>query len=387
MFDLESRGIIAQKLIPEIYNNPELAQDDEQYHNFSVSWDIPRIGSDFDFDRPFSPSEIENPDELAGNAVQLLFLDNSLLYSSESRKLLGLPENENEFLAQIDKMLHRLVEYDKALSAHPVASLTNYPEDPLSQQMLAMGALTRRAINRLKFKIPYDSDYFPHDLKVNKVFGNMNAVLSPIIPFIVRSQCAKYEPMITPEQADRVLAVLTELVETDKDRTLLDKRKILNLNRAQERVVNIGDISIDDIFELHRMVLDGIQDRTGRFRSGVVLAGGDIRKKQPCEADQVAERLSSLLNLANEITLRGDTQLYYEIIARYAAEFQLIHPFQDGNGRVGHLFTNFMLKRLNLPMFTVPMEHFKEYQNAMDIAIGNEDYTDLINVMKKFQST
>jgi len=343
--DLDPREILAKKLIPRIYNNPDLSLSKKLKH-FNVSWDIPRIGIDLDFARTFSPHELENSAELARNAVQLLFFDNSLIYSTESRAILNLPVDEDEFLSELRKIFDRLIDYDVALSNHPVAQLTRFPQDPHHQQILAIGALTKWALNTLKCRFPSDSEYYPYELNIEEYYGKTEARVSQIITFTIKSRCEKYDPMITPDQPDKVLAVLTELVETNFDRNLLDKRKIANLALAQRKILGIIGITIDDILSLHNIVLNGIQDNTGRFRSEGVFAGGDSRKKQPYEASQITIRLENLASEINKLRSDGDVQLDYEVIAKLAAEFQLIHPFQDGNGRVGHLITNFMLNIL-----------------------------------------
>ena len=70
--------------------------------------------------------------------------------------------------------------------------------------------------------------------------------------------------------------------------------------------------------------------------------------------------------------------------AEYAAEFQIIHPFLDANGRTGHALTNFMLHKAGLPLVEVPMEYFREYVAVMTEAIDHKNYVPLMEFFKKF---
>lgn len=386
MDNFELRRKTAQQLMPELYANsgPLESNKDKEYEQFCVAWDIPEVGVNFGLDHEFLTDDLENPETIARNAVQLLLVDSSLLYKAESRKLIGLPADEEVFLSQLHEMVSRLIMYDRTLSKHPSAELTEYPQDPSSQRVLAIGALTRWALNGLRFKFPCDSEYYFHDLDVEETYGASHASVSPIIPFIIRSQCLKLDPVVTPNQPDKVLTVLTQLIATDQDRSLYDKRKISNVQRAQTEALELDVICVEDILSLHRTVLNGIQDRAGRIRSGVILAGGELRKRQPPAADEVPNRLNEFVNSVNGLSSTGSEQLDYEAVARLAVEFQLIHPFQDANGRVGHILTNFLFKKLGLPLCIMPMEENSTYINSMDKAVEEKSYSDLISIWKKF---
>lgn len=386
MKDFDERERIAHRLLPEFYEgfSSSLEEREMEYERFCVAWDIPMIGDDFSLSHEFLSDNLAEPTAISKNAVQLLFIDHALLYQAEARELLGLPASEEDFYRELRLMLDRLLIYDQALSQHPAGKLTEYPQNPDDQRILAIGALTKWALRRLQCKFPYDSEYYPQDLDVQGVYGSVSATVSPIIPFIVRSQCQKIEPMVTPDQPDRVLAVLTQLVSTEHDLSLYNRRKVLNVQVAQDEVLKLEHIDIRDILKLHELVLDGIQDRTGRIRSGVILAGSDSRKRQPPVAEDVPGRLEAFVRSVNGLSPTGVQQEDYEIVARLAAEFQLIHPFQDGNGRVGHILTNFMLRRVGLPICVVPMEVNNRYIKAMDKAVGDESFSDLVTIFEEY---
>jgi Fic family protein len=105
------------------------------------------------------------------------------------------------------------------------------------------------------------------------------------------------------------------------------------------------DISIKDITELHSMVMDGLieQNNRGKFRSQVSAifnaAGIAIYMPPPPRSiPSLVERLVKFINADKEkfIPLRACLTHY---------SFEKIHPFLDGNGRVGRLLLQAVLHK------------------------------------------
>ena len=102
--------------------------------------------------------------------------------------------------------------------------------------------------------------------------------------------------------------------------------------------------SIKLILKLHDMLLHDINDRVaGRFRSGNewVRVGIHIG----ANPDFVEAMMHRLVGEYNE----PSDQYFVERIAQFHAEFENIHPFCDGNGRIGRVLMNRQLAILGLP--------------------------------------
>jgi len=122
------------------------------------------------------------------------------------------------------------------------------------------------------------------------------------------------------------------------------------------------EISVELILKLHKTLLTNIRDDiAGRFRSGKewVRVGTHIGAN-PEFVNGFMHDLARDYNSDNG-------EYFLEKIAYFHAEFENIHPFGDGNGRIGRLLTNEQLDMLGLPPIIIPNKSkFDEYYPALD---------------------
>ena len=81
-----------------------------------------------------------------------------------------------------------------------------------------------------------------------------------------------------------------------------------------------------------------------------------------------------------ETSLAGEDPPLCPILAKLHHDFVLIHPFDDGNGRVARMLVNYVLMRLGHPPVIVPTERKKDYLNALRLADAG-DITELENFL------
>ncbi len=159
------------------------------------------------------------------------------------------------------------------------------------------------------------------------------------IPEIVYNSNAIENSTLTLKETERIL------LEMEADRTL-DLREVFeakNLARVMEYIRSKAPSQPLDqtmILLLHRMLITNIDDSiAGRFRKNreYVRVGNHVAPP-PEHVERLIEQLF--------IDHSSDTGSHFlEKISRFHLEFERIHPFCDGNGRIGRVIMNYQLIR------------------------------------------
>ena len=74
-----------------------------------------------------------------------------------------------------------------------------------------------------------------------------------------------------------------------------------------------------------------------------------------------------------------------EDVANFHYKFERIHPFQDGNGRIGRFIILKQCLDANIDLIAIDDEYKEEYKQALYKAQTTDDANDLITVFKKCQ--
>ena len=124
-----------------------------------------------------------------------------------------------------------------------------------------------------------------------------------------------------------------------------------------------------DLLAAHQMLMSGLLDELGQFRSGGVgvMAGQNVVHLPP-PANRVPELMHDLLRWLETTT---EHPLIASSVFHY--EFEFIHPFADGNGRMGRLWQTLILMRQFPVLAYLPFESLiaanqKDYYRALSIS-------------------
>ena len=132
-----------------------------------------------------------------------------------------------------------------------------------------------------------------------------------------------------------------------------DIAEVKNAYEIYERLEELDPYSVDDLLTAHSIMTRGLVDESGVFRSkpvgvvdqeGHVLHFGTLPQYVP---DLVMELLDWVKNSDVHMLIRSCVFHY---------EFELIHPFADGNGRVGRLWHTLLLSKWNPAFAWLPVE-------------------------------
>jgi Fic family protein len=178
---------------------------------------------------------------------------------------------------------------------------------------------------------------------------------------------------------DQVTAVL------DGKRVLGQPREIQEVRNAfaaYEELANWAADSRSDILAAHGVLMAGLADEAGRLRSGNVgiHRGTEVVHVAPPPA-QVPGLIDDLLAWLKETE---EHPLVASCVFHYMFEF--IHPFQDGNGRLGRLWQTLILGQWRpvfamLPVESIIRDHQQEYYAALAASDQDVNATPFTEVM------
>ena len=173
------------------------------------------------------------------------------------------------------------------------------------------------------------------------------------------------------------------LSEEQVSEILNGKRVTAPLRQIQEvkNAIAVYDIaeklnpySVDDLLRAHGMMMAALMERPGEFRwsgAGVAKRGKVIHVAPP--AHLVPSQMEELFFWLQNAT---DHPLIRSCVFHY--EFEFIHPFTDGNGRIGRLWQSLILGKWNpvflrLPVETMVYNHQNEYYRAINESSAEND--------------
>lgn len=176
------------------------------------------------------------------------------------------------------------------------------------------------------------------------------------------------------------LAIEGNTLTIDQITDLLDGKRILgpaqdivevkNALQVYDSLLDFNPLDPDDLLRAHKILMQSLVVENGRWRTTDVgiLKGGEVSHVAP-PSKRVPELM---LDLFKYIQIADIPWILKACIFHYELEF--IHPFQDGNGRMGRLWQQLLLMKAD-PIFRyVPVEVLvKEHQKDYYRVLGESD--------------
>jgi Fic family protein len=172
------------------------------------------------------------------------------------------------------------------------------------------------------------------------------------------------------------LAIEGNTLSEDQITAILDQKRVIgpakDIKEVENAIQVYGNLSTFDplskesYLEAHRQLMAGLMDMPGRFRTGSVgvVQGGRIAHLAPpgWNVDHL------MTNLFEYLEHGEDNLIIKSCVFHYEMEF--IHPFLDGNGRMGRLWQTIILMRVNPVFEYLPIEQEikksqEEYYNVL----------------------
>ncbi len=159
-------------------------------------------------------------------------------------------------------------------------------------------------------------------------------------------------------------------------------QEVRNAITAYDRLPRWNPEKEADFLEAHKTLMRGLLDSAGCYRQGGV---GIMARERVIHVAPSAKRVPALMrDLFEWLKASEHHPLVTSAIFHYELEF--IHPFEDGNGRIGRLWQTLILSRWN-PIFTaVPVESMvykrqQDYYEALAQSTSKGDSSPFVEFM------
>jgi len=159
-------------------------------------------------------------------------------------------------------------------------------------------------------------------------------------------------------------------------------QEVKNAIAAYDLYPKLNPFSVKDLLKAHQVMTTALDDTSGRFRrSGVGVTDG---KRVIHMAPPAANVPSLINNLFGWLKQAPDHLLVKSCVFHY--EFEFIHPFADGNGRMGRLWQSLILGKWKPVFQFLPVENMvhasqQAYYDAINESSANADCAPFIDFM------
>ena len=208
-------------------------------------------------------------------------------------------------------------------------------------------------------------------ISMNPTLRRTNRIQTIYSSLAIEQNTLDIEPVTAVLSGKRVIAPPKDIAEVQNAYEIYDNMDKLN------------PYSIDDLLKAHSVMERGLLNEAGEFRSrpvGVADSEGNI-----LHFGTLPQYVPKLIQELLEWTEKSEIHLLIKSCV-FHYEFELIHPFADGNGRMGRLWHTLLLSKWNpifawLPIESIIHDNQSEYYNAINISNNNGKSTVFIEFM------
>ncbi len=178
---------------------------------------------------------------------------------------------------------------------------------------------------------------------------------------------------------ENISAILDETPVLGPKKDILE---VQNAITAYEKLPFLDPFSINDFLKAHGLLMSGLVERSGNFRNTQV---GILKGTYVSHIAPGFDRVPGLMtDLFQYIKKDPDIDIIKSCVFHYEMEF--IHPFEDGNGRIGRFWQTRLLMRVNpifefVPVEKVIRENQEKYYEALEASDSAGESTEFIEFM------
>jgi len=161
-----------------------------------------------------------------------------------------------------------------------------------------------------------------------------------------------------------------------------DINEVINANNVYDKINKFNSVSPKSFLEAHKLLMDGLVKSPGKYRAkdAGIVHGSKVAHiaPQPGNVPTLMNQLFNYLKKDKDISLIKSCVFHYEL--------EFIHPFEDGNGRMGRLWQTVILMQ-DFPVFEyIPFETLikdsqDDYYSALKASDNEGKSTQFIEYM------
>ena len=238
--------------------------------------------------------------------------------------------------------------------------------------------------------------------KISSKILKLSTQISEELTKLQFTDAQKVNPMLRKKNRIKTLAGTLEIegnfLGEEKITAILDGKRVLGTVKelaevqgaikAYETLDSYRYFELDDLLQAHKILMEEILTTAGSFRSVNVKVGEHIAP----QSNMVNELM---INLFSWLKNSDEHMLLKSCIFHY--EFEFIHTFSDGNGRIGRLWQSVILNSFNpifslLPTESIVRDYQEEYYKAIEDSTELGESTPFIEfmlemILKSIQTT
>ena len=161
-----------------------------------------------------------------------------------------------------------------------------------------------------------------------------------------------------------------------------DILEVQNAIKVYEQLNDYNPKQLKDFLKAHYVLMNGLVSNPGKFRKSQV---GILKGKQVAHIAPGFDMVPGLMNdLFDYLKHDTDLELIKSCVFHYEMEF--IHPFEDGNGRMGRYWQTRLLMNVNpifefVPIEKVIKDNQEEYYKVLEVSDSSGSSTTFIEFM------
>ena len=224
--------------------------------------------------------------------------------------------------------------------------------------------------------------------EISEQIGTLNALLGERMPSPMlrkENQIKTIHSSLAIEHNSLSLQQVTDVIDGKHILGAPDEiQEVKNALQAYQLMLQLDAFSEADLLRAHSLMMADLVDNAGHYRKGSVgVFDGDKCIHVAPSADRVPTLMAELFAWVKETKTHP---LISSCVFHY--EFEFIHPFMDGNGRMGRYWQTLLLSRWKgifawLPVETIVKKYQQEYYQAIAQSDAKGDSTDFIVFMLK----